>query len=76
MKILAIETSCDETAIALVNVSEKKGKTTEFNYKIAKEFNGIYTVIIIRLPVWLPAQPFRGGVRVCFRASLHACPRP
>ena len=27
MKILAIETSCDETAIALVNVSEKKGKT-------------------------------------------------
>ena len=26
------------------DLSEKKGKTTEFNYKIAKEFNGIYTV--------------------------------
>jgi N6-L-threonylcarbamoyladenine synthase len=56
MKILAIETSCDETAIALVEVSEKLGKTkfkilaNEVSSQVAihAQFGGVFPAMAKR----------------------------
>lgn len=56
MKILAIETSCDETAIALVDVSENRGKTkfkilaNEISSQVAihAQFGGVFPAMAKR----------------------------
>ena len=85
MKILAIETSCDETAIALVEV-KSKGKKTEFKIlgneissqiDIHREYGGVFPALAKRehiknLPIVLEKVLTKSAKSESLDASLEA----